>query len=83
MTPTKLQLSASKGPKPKSYERRSLILLGLVVVLAVVVSWVTKGTLSGETPAVRAEAVTETPPVEEPAAPPSESEPVSAIEGIM
>jgi hypothetical protein len=88
MSPGKLELSASKSlkagkGKAQSADRRCLILLGLVIVLAVVVSWVTRDTLSSEIPAGPTAAVMDTVPAQQPTA--SHHEPAAApvVDGIM
>jgi len=83
MTPGKLELSASKRAKTGSSEKRSLILLGLVIVLAVVVSWVTQGTLRSEVPAAPVAAVTDTATAQQPDDPRPEPDVTPVVEGIM
>jgi len=43
----RLQLSATKASEARRADRRYLVLLGLVILLAAVISWVTQDTLSG------------------------------------
>jgi len=85
MTTARRAVTKGKGKNVKgnNVNGRYVILAGLVIVLVIVVSYVTRGALHNEIPAGPAAAVTEPVPAREQAPPPPEPEAVTVVEGVM